>query len=264
MTGPVPQNGGTSGAAASSAGRLIVTIDGPAGVGKSSVGREVAKRLGLEFLDTGAMYRAATALALDRGVDLHDARAVAALAQDAHLHFDWTTDPPTLMAFGQPVMDRLRAAEVDAHVSTVAGIPELREVMVGLQRRIGDRHPRLVSEGRDQGSVVFVDACVKIYLDATPRSRAERRARQISGVDVGAVEADLIERDRRDSVRAVAPLRRPADAHLVDTSALSFDQVVDALVALVRREVGEAVSGEPVPGEARARLRAGEPCGGTV
>lgn len=259
MTDQVRQSGGTGGPPAKHAGRLIVTIDGPAGVGKSSVGRAVAKRLGLEFLDTGAMYRAATALSLDRSVNLHDAHAVAALAREARLHFDWTTDPPTLMAFDQPVMQRLRAADVDANVSTVAGLPELREVMVDLQRRIGERHPRLVSEGRDQGSVVFTDACVKIYLDATPRSRAERRARQISGVDVGAVESDLIERDRRDSVRAVAPLRRPADAHLVDTSAMSFDEVVDALVALVRREVGDLK-----PGEARARLRAGEPCGGAV
>ena len=259
MTDQVRHNGGTGSPPAKHAGRLIVTIDGPAGVGKSSVGRAVAKRLGLEFLDTGAMYRAATALSLDRGVNLHDAHAVAALAREARLHFDWATDPPTLLAFDQAVMQRLRAADVDANVSTVAGLPELREVMVDLQRRIGERHPRLVSEGRDQGSVVFTDACVKIYLDATPRSRAERRARQISGVDVGAVESDLIERDRRDSVRAVAPLRRPADAHLVDTSAMSFDEVVDALVALVRRDVGELQ-----PGEARARLKAGEPCGGAV
>lgn len=259
MNGQVPQNGGTGGAPSGASARLVVTIDGPAGVGKSSVGREVAKRLGLEFLDTGAMYRAATALALDRGVTLTDAQAVAALARDARLHFDWSTDPPTLMAFDSPIMGRLRDADIDAHVSTVAGLPELREVMVDLQRRIGERHPRLVSEGRDQGSVVFVDACVKIYLDATPRSRAERRARQISGVDVAAVEADLIERDRRDSARAVAPLRRPANAHLVDTSALSFGEVVDALVSLVRREVEELA-----PGEVRARRKAGEPCGGIV
>ncbi|MBL0922764.1 MAG: (d)CMP kinase [Phycisphaerales bacterium] len=259
MTDQVRHTGGTGGPPAKHAGRLIVTIDGPAGVGKSSVGRALAKSLGLEFLDTGAMYRAATALALDRGVDVSDASAVAALAREARLHFDWTQDPPALIAFDQPVMGRLRDADVDANVSTVAGLPELRAVMVDLQQSIGQRHPRLVSEGRDQGSVVFPDACVKIYLDATPRSRAERRARQISGVDIDAVEADLIERDRRDSERAVAPLRQPPDAEPVETSAMSFDQVVATLAALVRAKVGDAL-----PGEALARRRAGVPCGNAV
>ncbi len=256
MTGTTAQSGGEANARGE---RLIVTIDGPAGVGKSSVGRAVAKRLELDFLDTGAMYRAATALALDRAVSIHDERAVAALARDAKLHFNWKTDPPTLLAFDQPIMERLREADVDANVSAVAGLPELREVMVELQQRIGERHPRLLSEGRDQGSVVFPDACVKIYLDASARSRAQRRAAQRSGVDVDAVETELQERDRRDSTRRVAPLRCPADAHRVDTSDMTFDQVVDALVTLVRREMGRMS-----PGEARARLRAGEACTGAV
>jgi cytidylate kinase len=251
--------GQTGLAAALPGGRLIVTIDGPAGVGKSSVGRAVARRLGLEFLDTGAMYRAATALALDRGLDVRDESGVANLAREARLRFDWTADPPTLLAFDRPIMGRLREPDVDAHVSTVAGLPELRAVMVDLQRRIGEDHPRLLSEGRDQGSVVFPDACVKIYLDASARSRALRRAAQRTGVDVDAVEAELVRRDDRDSTRRLAPLRCPTEAHRVDTSELTFDQVVDALVKLVRSSV-EGAS----PGEARARLRAGEPCTGAV
>ncbi len=218
--------------------RLIVTIDGPAGTGKSSVGRALAIRLGLEFLDTGAMYRAATALAIDRGVLLDDGPGVARLAQAADLHFDWTADPPALLAFLQPYTDRLRDADVSAAVSPVSALPELREVLVRKQRIIGAQHQRLVTEGRDQGSVVFPDADVKMYLDASPRVRAERRAAQLAAsgvkVDVDAIERELFERDLRDASRRVGPLRRPDDAIDVDTSGLSFDEVVDTLYRIVR------------------------------
>jgi cytidylate kinase len=231
--------------------RLIVTIDGPAGTGKSSVARAAARRLGLEFLDTGAMYRAATAVAIDRGVDPLDEHAVADLAVRANLRFDWTTDPPTLMAFGKPMMARLRDPDVEAAVSAVSGLAGLRRVMVESQRAIGLAHARLVTEGRDQGSVVFPDAEVKIYLDATAAARAARRAAQMrsSGVaaDEAEVERELIERDRQDSTRAVGPLVRPPDAALVDTSRLGLDDVVAEVVRIVERRTGRAGA----PGKAR-------------
>ena len=225
--------------------RLIVTIDGPAGTGKSSVAEELAAELGLEFLDTGAMYRAATALAIERSVSLKDERAIADLVRDADLTFDWTATPPTLHAFGRDVTERLRDKDVSAGVSPVSQLPAVRRVLVEIQRRIGEAHPRLVSEGRDQGSVVFHDAEVKFYMDASPRVRAERRARQLRAkgreADIDRIEAELAERDRRDSTREVAPLVRPPGAVSVDTSALSKAEVVAELARVVRERVDAGV-----------------------
>jgi cytidylate kinase len=223
---------------------LIVTIDGPAGTGKSSVGRSLARRLGLEFLDTGAMYRAATALAIDHNLDLADGPAVARLAAEADPHFDWRDDPPTLLAFQEPYTNRLRDADVSRHVSPVSALPELREVLVRKQRIIGAQHPRLVTEGRDQGTVVFPDADVKFFVHASPRVRAQRRLRQTRGADapidaeeLARVEQELADRDRADMTRTVGPLVRPDDAIDVDTSDLEFDEVVDRLERLTRRAV---------------------------
>lgn len=224
--------------------RLIVTIDGPAGTGKSSVARDLAARLGLEFLDTGAMYRAATALAIDSGVSLSNENAIAELVRRSDLHFEWATDPPTMVAFGKSLMHRLRADDVAANVSQVSSLPALRRVLVERQRRIGEAHPRLVSEGRDQGSVVFHDANVKFFLDASAAVRARRRADQMGeqgiDVDVDAIERELIERDQRDSTRSVGPLLCPKDAIRVDTSDLTRDEVVDELARLVELHAVEA------------------------
>lgn len=219
--------------------RLIVAVDGPAGTGKSSVARAAAKRLGLEFLDTGAMYRAATALAIDKGLDPLDELQVPELARIAQIRFDWRTDPPTLLAFNAPMTGRLRDADVDAAVSAVSGIAPLRTVMVDLQRRIGEEHPRLITEGRDQGSVVFPDAQVKIFLDASATARARRRARQLRAegreADEAAIQRDLEQRDRQDMSRKVGPLVCPIDAIRVDTSDLDFGQVVDRIVEIVEQ-----------------------------
>lgn len=217
--------------------RIIITIDGPAGTGKSSVARDLAHRLGLDFLDTGAMYRAATALAIDLGLDLADENAVADTVRSADLRFDWAADPPALYAFGRSIMHRLRQPDVSGNVSPVSSLAAVRRVLVERQRRIGEVHQRLVSEGRDQGSVVFYDADVKFYLDASPRVRATRRAEQLKRmgqpVDLDAIEREITDRDRRDSTRAVGPLTCPDDAVRVDTSDLDQPGVVDALLRLV-------------------------------
>ncbi|HVZ94656.1 MAG TPA: (d)CMP kinase [Phycisphaerales bacterium] len=222
---------------------LIVTIDGPAGTGKSSVARDLAAELKLEFLDTGAMYRAATALALDRGADLSDEEAVAELVRQSDMRFDWASDPPTLYVFDRAMTARLRDADVTRTVSPVSQLAAVRRVLVQMQRRIGEIHPRLVTEGRDQGSVVFHDADVKIFLDAAASVRAKRRADQLRAAgqhaDEAAIERELIERDRRDSTRAVGPLVCPPGAIRVDTSGLTQPQVVAELARLVRRETGE-------------------------
>ncbi len=218
---------------------IIITIDGPAGTGKSSVSRALAQRLGLDFLDTGAMYRAAAAIALDRGLSLSEHGLILDAVTDAEIGFDWSLDPPALLVFGDVMGDRIRKPEVTGVVSAIAGIRELRELMVVRQREIARKHPRLVTEGRDQGSVVFPDARVKFYLDASPEVRAERRARQLAElgqvVDVGALRREIMARDQSDMQRVDGPLVRPAGALLIDTSHHTREQVIEELEAQVRR-----------------------------
>jgi CMP/dCMP kinase len=224
---------------------IVITIDGPAGTGKSSVARILARRLGLDFLDTGAMYRAVAALVLDQNIPLRDEARIVETVRAADIHFDWTKDPPSIMAWGQPLDRRIRESDVTAIVSKVAANKELRRLMVARQREIAGEHKRLVTEGRDQGSAVFPSAPVKFYLDADPLVRARRRAEQIREMmgEVGAsmteerLLRDIMDRDASDSSRAVGPLVCAEDAVRVDTTELTFDQVVDTLEDLVRERV---------------------------
>jgi cytidylate kinase len=220
---------------------IIITIDGPAGTGKSSVARQLAARLGLDFLDTGAMYRAAAAISIDRGLSLNDPAALVQAVAEADLHFDWQTDPPSLIASNASIDHRLRESDVTAIVSPIAGIAALRTLMVQKQREIGEEHRRLVTEGRDQGSVVFPTAPVKFYLDASPEVRAVRRVQQLKKAgqlpDAQLVLADIIARDLSDSTRTDGPLMCPPDAIRVDTSSIPFEGVVGELERLVRERV---------------------------
>lgn len=227
--------------------RVIVTIDGPAGTGKSSTARDLAARLGLEMLNTGAMYRAATALAIDARVDLTDEKdpatiaAVCALVQQADLHFDWSKKPPVMLVGGRPMVERLLDPDVRRLVSRVSSIPLLRRHMERKQRLIAAQHPLLVTEGRDQGSVVFPDADVKFYLEASVEERARRRARELRDrgeqVDTPALEQEIRERDEFDSTRPDSPLVCPADAVRIPTDRLSLRDVVVKLEEIVRARV---------------------------
>lgn len=227
--------------------RLIVTIDGPAGTGKSSVSRQLAARLGLEFLDTGAMYRAVAALVLDSGIDTTDLESniveIAHTIERANLHFDFSKDPPDLLALGESIVHRLRDADVGVLVSPISGLREVRRILVELQQHIGRVHPRLVTEGRDQGSVVFPDACVKIYLDASIDVRAQRRADQLArqdrSSDLDSIKAEIATRDQRDASRLIGPLVCPEHAIRVDTSDIVQKEVVDRLAHIVIERIGD-------------------------
>lgn len=225
---------------------LIITLDGPAGSGKSTVSRQLAQRLGLEFLDTGAMYRGIAAACIDLGIDTAtDPQAVAELSRHCHIEFNWQPEPPTLLINGKDVTNRLRDADVSAAVSDIAAIGSVRDVLVQEQRRIGKMHPRLVTEGRDQGSVVFPNAQVKFFVDAKPEVRAKRRADQIRATGREADEAEILRkivaRDERDSSRKDGPLIKPDDAEVIDTSELPLDEVLNLLEQRVRARVGAAL-----------------------
>lgn len=208
---------------------VVVAIDGPAGAGKSTVGRAVAERLGLDYLDTGAMYRAVTFAALRRGLDPHDDGVVGDLSEAVEMTLDGTS----VHVDGVDATIEIRGREVTSAVSAVAANSRVRAELVRRQRRWVEQHAGGVVEGRDIGSVVFPDATIKLYITASPRVRAERRVAEIGG-DVADVEASIIERDRKDSTRADSPLMESSDAVVVDTSGLSIDQVVDRVLELMR------------------------------
>jgi cytidylate kinase len=207
---------------------LVVAIDGPAGAGKSTVGRAVATRLGLEYLDTGAMYRAVTFAALRRGIDPADEDDVAALASSVEMALDGSS----VIVDGVDATLEIRGREVTAAVSAVAANGRVRSELVRRQRSWVTAHGGGVVEGRDIGSVVFPDATLKLFVTASPRVRAERRVAEIGG-DVDEVEASIIERDRKDSTRVESPLTETSDAVVVDTTGLSIEEVVERILGLI-------------------------------
>lgn len=212
--------------------QVVVAIDGPAGAGKSTVGRAVADRLGLEYLDTGAMYRAVTFAALRRGLDPADEGDVAGLSESIEMTVTSTASGTEVRVDGVDATIEIRGREVTAAVSAVAANSRVRSELVRRQRRWVSEHKGGVVEGRDIGSVVFPDASLKLFVTASPRVRAERRVAEIGG-DVAEVEASIIERDRKDSTRSDSPLTEMADAVVLDTSGLSIDEVVERVLALL-------------------------------
>jgi len=221
---------------------MIITIDGPAGTGKSTVAQRLSTRLALDSLDTGAMYRAIALRSLDLGMPPEDHPGMIEVADRVRLDFDWSASPPALLVDGAPVGDRIRREDVDERVSIVAGLPEIRSILVRAQREIADKHPGLVTEGRDQGSVVFPDAQFRFYLDASPEVRARRRVQQLQQSGQSADHFEVLQaieaRDRRDESRSDGPLRVPDGATIVDTSELSLDEVVSRLVGIVEASIG--------------------------
>jgi len=210
---------------------LVVAVDGTSGSGKSSTCKAVAARLGLRYLDTGAMYRAVTWWMLEHGVDVHDADAVAADADRPRLSTGTDPSSPTIALDGADVSIEIRSDAVNAAVSPVSAVPAVRERLVALQREVIDGGG-IVVEGRDIGSVVWPEAELKVYLTADPAARAARRALEAGSDDVTATQESLLNRDRIDSGRAVAPLTMAPGAVHVDTTELTLDEAVDLLVGL--------------------------------
>ncbi|WP_084721791.1 (d)CMP kinase [Rhodococcus marinonascens] len=221
---------------------LVVAMDGPSGTGKSSVSRQLAKRLDARYLDTGAMYRVATLHVLRKGVDLADPAAIA----DATAGLPWSiaTDPAgeQVLLDGEDVGQEIRGEAVTGAVSAVSAVSAVRELLVEAQRRLVGEAERIVVEGRDIGTVVLPDADVKIYLTASAEARAQRRNMQNRaegrGDDYPAVLADVRRRDHLDSTRAVSPLRPADDSTLVDTSELGIDDVIGRLLLVVSERTG--------------------------
>jgi CMP/dCMP kinase len=218
---------------------MIVTIDGPAGSGKSTAARKLAERLGFEFLDTGAMYRAVALQSLALGLDLSDVERVAQVARTIEIE----ALGPIVRADGRDVTSAIRSPEVTSGASRVAAIPEVRAAMVRLQRKAAERRD-IVSEGRDQGTVVFPNAECKFYLTADPNERARRRRLELAaqGEEIAFEELlqQILERDTRDKTRETAPLRAADDALRIDTSNLSPDDMVGRMEVVVREKIGGA------------------------
>ena len=207
---------------------VVIAIDGPAGAGKSTVGRALADRLDVGYLDTGAMYRAMTFAALRRGVVEGDLDAVAAMAPDVEL--DLTDD--VVIVDGVDATAEIRGREVTEAVSQISANPTVRSVLVERQREWVAERGGGVVEGRDIGTVVFPDADLKLFITASARVRAERRVSELGG-DVDEVEASIIKRDRSDSSRTHSPLSEADDAIIVDTTGLTVDEVIAHILELL-------------------------------
>jgi CMP/dCMP kinase len=207
----------------------VIAIDGPAGSGKSTVGRRLAERLGLTYLDTGAMYRAIAFAAIQRGIDPLDADPVASMARE----IDLIVDDQKVVVGGVDATVEIRGPEVSRAVSLVAANPAVREELRARQRLWAAEHGGGVIEGRDIGTVVFPEALLKVYLTADATVRSQRRAREMTDLDFDSVAADIARRDAADQGRADSPLQVPDDAVVLDTTDLGIDAVVERLAALV-------------------------------
>lgn len=211
---------------------MIIVIDGPAGTGKTTIARRLAQKLGFDYFDTGALYRALTHQILRKKIAITDMQQVHTLLQ--RFHFDMKNG--RYFAMGEDVTEQIRSAEVTAHVSAVAALPSVREMLIDVQREFA-KNRDVLFEGRDLGTVVFPDASVKIFLTARPSVRAERRYLELKekgdNIDEKEVFLQLTKRDHFDSTREIAPLKQASDAHLIDTSDLSIEGVMEKIETLI-------------------------------
>ncbi len=216
---------------------ISIAIDGPAASGKSTTAREVAKRLGYIYIDTGAMYRAVTKAALDAGVDMNDAAALEEIARSSRITLEIKNGRQHTILNGRDVSREIRTPEIDRNIAPVATHPGVRRIMVEQQRQLA-RDGGVVMDGRDIGTVVLPDAELKIFMEASIEARARRRLREQANGDAAVtleqIKADLARRDHADSTRADGPLKKAEDAIVIDTSHMSIEEQVARIVALAR------------------------------
>jgi len=222
--------------------RHIITIDGPAGAGKSTISRLLARHLGYLYLDTGAMYRAVALAARRRGLNESDTSAIVKLANSVSLRFIGDPEDPKILLWDKDVSREIRTPEMDMLSSSVSKIPEVRQALVGIQRQMGLSHD-LVAEGRDMGTVVFPHARDKFFLTASTEVRARRRYKERrergEEISLDSVITEIESRDLQDSSRAVAPLRPSPEAIVIDTSEMDIGEVLEVILMEIRPREGE-------------------------
>ena len=218
---------------------LVVTIDGPAGSGKSTVARQLARRLGAAFLDTGAMYRAVTLAAMRAGIDLENEAAMLAVMRDSRFAFDAADGAMRVRLDGEDVSDAIRRPDVTANAKHAARAPKVRAALVEMQRAFAAEHEQIVTEGRDQGTVAFSDARYKFYLTAEAAERARRRYAELQASgetqSVDEIQRAIEQRDRSDEQRSVGPMKPAADAIVVDTTELTIEGMVERLLECMEK-----------------------------
>jgi len=214
---------------------IVITIDGPAGAGKTTVSRILAKSLGFRYIDTGALYRGVALAAKERGISSDDDSALEKMCRNLSLRFELISNQLKLFSGDRDITEHIRTPEITMMASAVSSRPVVREFLLDLQRSIG-KEKQVVFEGRDMGTVVFPDAEVKFFLDASPYTRAVRRFNEMknsSSQTLEEVERDIIQRDRNDSTRTAAPLKPAEDAVRIDTTELPLEEVVKTMLQVV-------------------------------
>ncbi len=223
---------------------MIVTIDGPAGSGKSSVAKRIADRLNWMYLDTGATYRCAALIARRNNMNIQDADKIAKRLKESNITFKRIKSEMRILLDNEDVSDEIRNEEISSLASNLATNKQIRDALVDKQRQIAGLYSDIITEGRDQGSVVFSDADLKIYMNAAADERAKRRYRQLAeqgqSADYQQILKAIIERDNRDKTRSISPLVIPEDAVIIDTTNLTIEQVVEKIINLIEQKREEA------------------------